>query len=234
MYQDAEIRRRTVLVAVMNNASDLARARDEGWYRVPQRRAPKRLAADYLAFYQTGAFKGEPEAQTVTFLAPTLRYRLLTRREMVPSEPTHPRADDFYYRIEIGPLQRLDKPVPARTMRRLTFIHTTMGHLLAADDVRDLFLKDDPFERLWRTLRESRLRPLPNRLVDGQPLDVTLRARGGYLGIRCTQEREVQEARAHLPERWTLLHLAPHQLECDLDGCLRQIGAALINLGGTV
>lgn len=49
-YADAEARRRTVLVAVLNNADDLRRAADEGWYRIPQRRAPRRIGADYLAF----------------------------------------------------------------------------------------------------------------------------------------------------------------------------------------
>ncbi|RIK36443.1 MAG: hypothetical protein DCC55_27325, partial [Chloroflexi bacterium] len=57
LYPDAEARRRTVLVVVVNNAEDLRRAAAEGWYRIPQRRAPRRIGADYLAFYQTGAFK---------------------------------------------------------------------------------------------------------------------------------------------------------------------------------
>jgi len=45
-----------VLVAVLNNQPDFERARDEGWYRIPLKRAPRRIAAEYLAFYQTGAF----------------------------------------------------------------------------------------------------------------------------------------------------------------------------------
>ena len=53
-YSSADTRRRTVLVAVVNNATDLQHAADDGWYRIPQRRAPRRIGADYLAFYQTG------------------------------------------------------------------------------------------------------------------------------------------------------------------------------------
>ena len=89
-YADADTRRRTVLVVVLNNLEDLHRAAAEGWYRIPQRRAPRRIGADYLAFYQTGAFKSQAEAQTVTYYAPTRRYRLLTRRELLPDEPDHP------------------------------------------------------------------------------------------------------------------------------------------------
>ncbi len=235
MYPDAEARRRTVLVAVVNNPEDLRRAASEGWYRIPQRRAPPRLGADYLAFYQTGAFKEQSEAQTVTWYAPTRRYRLLTRRELLPTEADHPRANDYYYRIELGPLQRLPQPVPASTFVRVTFIHTTLDRLLGATDVKELFRQDDPFDTLWQALREHRLRPLKNRIVGDQPVDITLRARGGYLGINCVEESSVHEPR--LPtqrERWEVMHLANTRIQQDLPGCLRQIGAALINLGGSI
>jgi hypothetical protein len=235
LYPDAEARRRTVLVAVVNNPDDLRRAASSGWYRIPQRRAPRRLGADYLAFYQTGAFGEQDEAQTVTYYAPTRRYHLLTRRELLPDEANHPRADEFYYRIDIGPLQRLPHPVPAGKYRRVTFIHTTLDRLLTAQDVVDLFIKDDPFETLWRALREHRLRPLKNRIVGEQPVDIALRARGGYLGINCREEGATQEVRPlATPDRWELLHLSTLRIQQDLPGCLRQIGAALIQLGGSV
>lgn len=234
-YPDAESRRRTVLVAVLNNAEDLRRAAAEGWYRIPQRKAPRRIGADYLAFYQTAAFKAEDTAQTVTYYAATRRYRLLTRRELLPHEADHPRADDFYFRIEIGPLQRLERPVPAAKFHRVTFIHTTLDQLLTAPDVVNLFRKDDPFETLWGALREHRLRPLKNRLVGDRPVDIALRARGGYLGINCVEEAATQEARLPaLAERWELLNLSTVRIEQDLNACLRQIGAALISLGGSV
>src|SRR5215203_783301 len=156
-YPDPVQQRRTVLVALLNNAEDLRHAAAEGWYRIPQRSAPPRVGADYIAFYQTGAFGEVPEAQTVTYYAPTRRYRLLTRRELLPAEANHPRADDFYYRIDIGPLLRLERPIPAANYLRVTFIHTTLEQLLNAEDVTGLFRKEDPFETLWHALREHRL-----------------------------------------------------------------------------
>jgi hypothetical protein len=238
-YPTAGERRRTVLVAVLNNADDLRHAASEGWYRIPQRSAPPRIGADYLAFYQTGAFKGAPEAQSIAYYAPTRRYRLMTRRELLPDQPDHPHAADYYYRIDLGPLQRLASPVPSATLRRVTFIHTTLDRLLQAQDVRDLFVQDDPFLKLWQALRANRLRPLKNRLVEDRPIDITLRARGGNLGILCGEPANggaLAEARrspgAH--ERWELLWLPVPAIEQDLDACLRQIGAALINLGGSV
>jgi hypothetical protein len=236
-YPDAEARRRTVLVVVLNNADDLRRAASEGWYRIPQRTAPPRVGADYLAFYQTGAFAGAPEAHTVSYYAATRRYRLVTRCELLPDEADHPRAQDFYFRIDLGPFLRLPAPVPAATMRRVTFVHTTLARLLEAADVRDLFVQDDPFQKLWQALRANRLRPLRNRLVNDQPVDIALRARGGNLGIVC-QDAPPTSAQERRPpagrERWELLHLPAAAIDADLDGCLRQVGAVLISLGGSV
>lgn len=234
-YPDAEARRRTVLVAVINNLDDLRRAASEGWYRIPQRRAPARIGADYLAFYQTGAFAEQAEAQTVTYYAATRRYQLLTRRELLPQEADHPRANDYYFRIELGPLQRLERSIPAAKFHRVTFIHSTLELLLTAQDVVDLFRKEDPFDQLWNALREHRLRPLKNRLMNDRPMDITLRARGGYLGINCIEDNGTQETRPLLAaDRWELLNLPTARIRQDLNGCLRQIGAALINLGGSV
>lgn len=234
-YPDVEAKRRTVLVAVVNNMEDLRRAASEGWYRIPQRRAPQRVGADYLAFYQTGAFRGAEEAQTVTYYAPTRRYRLLTRRELLPNEADHARANDYYFRIEIGPLQRLERPIVADKFLRVTFVHTSFDRLFSAASVADLFRKDDPFDQLWAALKAHNLRPLKNRLLGEQPVDITLRARGGYLGINCSEENGTQEQKVTtLPERWELLTLSVNRIERDLNGCLRQIGAALIGLGGSV
>ena len=237
-YPDPRSRSRTVLVAVLNNPEDLRRAASQGWYRIPQRRAPRRIGADYLAFYQTGAFKGQPEAHTVTYYAPIRRYRLLTRAELLPQEPDHPRAQEHYFRIEIGPLQRLERPIPSARLRRITFIHTTLHRLFTATDVRELYRPDDPFEKLWGALRESRLRPLSNRLAGEWPVDIALRARNGRLGIRCLEdgaEEELAEARPWTPPpSWTLLHFSTRQIRQELPGCLGRIATALIELGGSV
>ena len=106
-YTDPYNLRRTVLVAVVNNQADLRRAGSEGWYRIPQRRAPRRIGADYLAFYQTGAFKDDSEARTISYYAAIRRYQLLSRADLLPDEAGHARAEEYYFRIEIGPLMRL-------------------------------------------------------------------------------------------------------------------------------
>jgi len=68
-------------------------ARVLGWYRIPLRFAPKVVAVDYLAFYQTGAF-GENHRWRIEAIAPVRGHELTTRRELIRSESDHPRAHD--------------------------------------------------------------------------------------------------------------------------------------------
>jgi hypothetical protein len=139
-----------VLVAVVTRPRDLELAREQGWYRVRLAHLPRPLAADYLAFYQTGAFGAEGHA--VRWYAPLLRLRLVTRLELLPDEPAHPRAGERYYKLEIGPLEALPLPVPARRLRRVLFIPTSFGQLRRATDLRELWDPPEAADRgddLW-------------------------------------------------------------------------------------
>jgi hypothetical protein len=127
-----------VLVAIMNNRRDYAIACEEGWYRIPVARAPQRVGADYLAFYFTAAFP-EDERHRVSVYAPIRAYRLATRAALLPDERDHPRAADLYFKVEIGSLQRLERPIPSHKLRRITFIPTTLERLLTAHEINDLW-----------------------------------------------------------------------------------------------
>lgn len=130
-----------VLVAVVTRPADLARAA-AGWYRLPVAHAPPRLGCEALAFYQTGAFGADGHA--VRLWAAVQRVSLAQRRELLPDEAQHPRADALYYRFALGPLTPLARPIPARRLRRVTFIPTTWAQLAAAQDVADLWLRHPP------------------------------------------------------------------------------------------
>jgi very-short-patch-repair endonuclease len=231
-----------VLVAVVNNQRDLDRARDEGWYRIPVKRAPRRVAAEFLALYQTRAFGGEGCA--VNYYAPVRRFHVLTRAELLPDEADHPRAGDSYYKIEIGPLQALPRPVPSRALRRIAFIPTTLSRLLAAREINDLWQRDDPQERLWLALREAGLL-VEYRYQVSQPggdvqVDFALFCRDGRIAVLCddadddeTGLRERRPADYHLAaEGWTVLRFSRQDLEDDLPRCAGAVIALVRKLGG--
>ena len=78
-----------VLVAVIKAPRDLEMARVLGWYRLPARTAPKVLAVDWLAFYQTAQFGAEK--WSINYLAPVRGHELTTRGDLLRSQPDHPR-----------------------------------------------------------------------------------------------------------------------------------------------
>jgi hypothetical protein len=144
---DGEPGQSPVLVVILKDPSDLRRALDGGWYRVPLAHLPRRVAADFLAFYQTGAFP-PGERWLVRWYAPVRGYRLATRRELIPEEPEHPHASQVYYKITLGPLQALAPPIPSERLRRITFIPTNLARLLAATEINDLWLRQNAQQRL--------------------------------------------------------------------------------------
>jgi hypothetical protein len=141
-----------ILVAVMNDPRDLEIARLLGWYRIPLRSAPKVVAVDFLAFYQTASF-GE-ERWRIQYIAPVKGHELTTRVELIKDEPDHPHAHQEYYKVQIGPLQRLQQPVLAEGWRRITFFYTTGERLRTAQALHDLVVQSDERQLLWQALRE--------------------------------------------------------------------------------
>jgi len=142
-----------ILVVVITNPRDLEIARLLGWYRIPLKSAPKVIAVDYLAFYQTAGF-GENERWRINFIAPVRGHELTTRAELVRDEPDHPRAGEEYYKVQLGPLQALPRAIEAGPWRRITFLYTTGEMLRNAQTVKGLVVRDDERTILWQSLRE--------------------------------------------------------------------------------
>jgi hypothetical protein len=141
-----------VLVCLLPSPRDLEIARLLGWYRIPFRSAPKVVAVDTLAFYQPGSF-GEQSGR-IEWIAPVRGHELTTRGELLRDEADHPRAGEEYFKIQLGPLERLPQPVVADKWKRLTFLYTTGEYLLKAQTLNDLVVQSDERQLLWQSLRE--------------------------------------------------------------------------------
>ncbi|PWH17271.1 MAG: hypothetical protein DDG60_02490 [Anaerolineae bacterium] len=141
-----------VLVCLLVTPRDLEIARLLGWYRIPFKSAPKVIAVDYLAFYQPASF-GERGGQ-IEYVAAVRGHELTTRLELLRNEPDHPRAHEEYFKIQLGPLERLQNPVKAEKWRRITFFYTTGEYLLRARTLHDLIVDSQERQLLWQTLRE--------------------------------------------------------------------------------
>ncbi len=141
-----------ILVCLMPSPRDMEIARLLGWYRIPLRTAPKVVAVDALAFYQPGSF-GE-RAGRIEYVAPVRGHELTTRAELLRDEADHPRANEEYYKLQIGALEKLSQPIQADKWKRLTFLYTTGEYLLAARTLNDLVVQSDERALLWKSLRE--------------------------------------------------------------------------------
>jgi hypothetical protein len=215
-----------VLVAVITRPKDFEAVRDLGWYRVPEKKAPRGVFFEYIAFYFTAAF-GE-QAYAVHYYARRLGHELVTRRDLLPDEADHPRAEERYYKLQLGPLQKREPPIASQRWRRITFIHTTWDRFRAAEEINDLFVEGDEFvDRLYHALRDSDLSPeryYPVREANVEYVaSLAVPCREGVLGI------EIGDAQ---PNRIESLLLAPDAVIADLGACLQAVHTEVDRRGG--
>ena len=106
---------------------------------------------DALAFYQPGSF-GELGGR-IESIAPVRGQELTSHLELLRDEADHPRAQEEYFKIQLGPLESLTQPILAEKWRRLIFLYTTGEYLLRARTLNDLVVESDERQLLWRSLR---------------------------------------------------------------------------------
>ena len=145
-----------VLVGVMPDPRDFDLARSQHWYRVPEKSAPKGIHAEYVAFYFTKKFD-ETLRWAVHFYARRTGHELVRRRDLLPDDVDHPRADQMYYKLQLGPMRQRTPPIPSLRWRRITFIDTTWDRFSAAEEINDLYTSGA--DGLFVTLKESGLYP---------------------------------------------------------------------------
>ncbi len=137
-----------VLVVLVNRPRDLQIIHAEQWYRMPVKYAPPRFTqARYLAFYLPSAFGADK--WSIREYALVRGHELVRRRDLLPGEPDHPRADEFYFKIELGAPLVLPHPITSRTSRRILFLWTTGEQFSRAVEIDDLLENNAAADALW-------------------------------------------------------------------------------------
>ena len=172
-----------VLVAYIPDPVDFDIVRNEGWYRIPQKFAPKGLYAEYIAFYFGRKFGDEKWA--IHYYAERLGHELVSRRELFPDEPDHPRADALYYKVQLGRLRQLSRPIVSLRWRRVTFLHTTWDRFQDAVELNDLFIDGGEYvDRVYAVLKDRGIRAERNYHVEEEKAQYVV-----PLAILCTNGR---------------------------------------------
>ncbi len=157
-----------VLVGVINRQCDLEKAQSEHWYRVPQNQALKGIHAEYIALFLSDGFVELNGG--IHYYARRTGIELVRRRDLLPDEARHPRADNLYHKLQLGELHPKTPPVLNQPPRRFAFIYTTWDRFSEARVIADLYSDADrfvdrvfhvlekegiPAERVWEAARVS-------------------------------------------------------------------------------
>jgi hypothetical protein len=142
-----------ILVGILPEKRDLEIARLLGWYRIPLKSAPKVIDVDYIAFYQTNAF-GEKHRWKIENICPVRGHELVSRAELFHDERDHPRANEEYYKIMLGQIVALPRPIITTEWKRITFLYT-LGELFnKAESISQLVVRSEERQYLWQSLRD--------------------------------------------------------------------------------
>jgi len=142
-----------VLVGVLNRRRDFERLRDELWYRVPIFSAPLCVDALYVAFYLSARLTarrvtesshghaGQPvyTGGAIVYYARLTGFELARRRDLLPEEVHHPRAENLYFKLQFRSLERKSPPITNPTCRPVSFIYTTWERFTNAQTITALY-----------------------------------------------------------------------------------------------
>jgi hypothetical protein len=201
----------------MNRPKDFEIAQREGWYRLPENKATGGAFFEYVAFYFTAAFAEHKWA--IHYYARRLGHELVTRRELLPDEPDHPRAEARYHKLQLGPLQRREPPIVSLRWRRISFIHTTWDRFEAAQEINDLFVEGDEFvDRLYHALREAGMAPERQFPVREAGIEyvahLAVPCRDGVVAVAIPEDESGAGAS---------LQFSPEAVATDIEGCVDTI-----------
>ncbi|MBZ0291632.1 MAG: hypothetical protein K8L99_03605 [Anaerolineae bacterium] len=147
-----------VLVGVINRKRDYRHLHDDHWYRIPQQRMRRGIHTEYLAFFLSGKVFGD-QSGTIPCYARLSGLELTYRRDLLPKEADHPRANDVYYKVQLGKVQEKTPPITNPTRRPITFVFTTWDRFVQARTISDLYSEADYYvDRVYHALRSKGIR----------------------------------------------------------------------------
>ena len=239
----AKTREPVALIGILKDRRDFDRLMHRRWYRIPLAHAPRRRFS-HLAFYQPASFGKRGKA--IRYVAPVLGKRGARRRDLIPEEPNHPRADDRYAVFRVGKPLKLPEPVRNISLRRVTFAYTTLRRLFESHDVLEVF-GVPPIERMMQKAFDAAgLHALPEFTVSGPDkryrLDFAIFCTRGALAVECDGEdfhgtgpqRRKDRAKDTRLRRmgWTVVRLTERAIVKSPAACARRVHAAVTRLGG--
>jgi hypothetical protein len=211
-----------VLVALINTPRDLEIAERERWYRIPARHAPKFFSgADYIAFYLPQPFGARK--WSIDTYATVRGHELARRRDLLPDEPNHPRANELYYKLQLGESVPRTPPIRSRRGRRVLFLWTNWEKFSNAREWNDLYLRTPSHEKLWAALQSENLDVEREMIVrEGRSryrVDFLVYLPGGHLAISLG----TKDSREKMGERGVALTVTENEIDNHIARIQREV-----------
>jgi hypothetical protein len=232
-----------VLVGVLKDRRDFNILLTGKWYRIPVTHAPRRRFA-YLAFYQPAPFGRQ--GKRIRYYTRVLNWRVIKRGDLLPDEPSHPRARDYYLQVRVGKIKKLPRPIRNIIPRRISFGFTTLNHLLKSKDILQLYNITPTEPMVGDGLEEAGIRAIPQYYVKGKQkryfLDFAIFCQKGMIAIECDNKKahsnlgqlKKDKIKDNFLRRqgWTVIRLSEDNIVSNLPGCIKKIKKAVRKLGG--
>lgn len=233
-----------VLVGVVNRRKDLEIALNKHWYRIPVKYAPKRKA-NFLALYQTRVFG--KEGKSINYYAPIKYSSSISRGELLPEERSHPRVNQTYYKLHLGPSIGLPQKIRNKSRRRMNFGFTTLTKLFKSREISELF-DIKPLEVIMeKLLKRNKIKAINEySLMEDRHcryrLDFAVFCGKGKIDVECDNEKwhrlpsqRIKDRRRDLYLRrhgWTVLRFEGKKIMNNPSYCIRVLNKAIGKLGG--
>ena len=236
-----QTRDKIVLVGVLRNKRDLNILLTENWYRIPAAHMPRRQF-NYLAFYQPALFGRQ--GKRIRYYARVLNYQTIKRKDLLPDESSHLRAHDYYFRVRVGKIKKLPRPIRNIIPRRISFGFTTLNRLLKSKNILQLY-NIVPIEQIVEDgLKQAGIKAVAQYYISKDKkrycLDFAVFCKRGSIAIECDNEKAHSSRRQQEKDKiknaflrrhgWTVIRLPERYIVSDLNGCLARIKKAVRKL----
>lgn len=240
-----EPRKKVVLVGVLKNKKDREILFKEKWYRIPVIYAPRRQF-NYLAFYQPISFG--KEGKQIQYFTRVLGFQIVKRKDLLPTEPNHPKFEDYYFRVRLGKIRKLAKPIKNIRPRRISFGFTTLDHLLKSKDILQLYNIPPIEEIIEKALKQLKIKAISQYYVSIKKrrfcLDFAIFCQKGKIAIECDNKKAHASFAQKKKDRkkdnflrnhqWKVIRLKENAILSNLGNCLLRIQRTIQKLGGLV
>ena len=239
-------RKNTVLVAIINKASDFEIVRDQRWYRIPVASAPPMIRngeAEIIGFYETKAYTREQPI--IRWYAEVRGMTKVKRKELFPKEIPNPKTEKEYYKIEIGALKELPIPIVSLRPRRVVFIPTSIEKFFSVKEVNFLYnttkledtfwlamLKRNIFAERQYHIKTTGLHYFMDFALFCRQRNIDVEVDGG---VHMEQDQvEYDKKRNNLLEKegWSVLRFTSKMLEYNLDTQVQLVAETIDKYGG--